>query len=252
MQIQPLVRMKDIYKSFGAVQALRGASCEVLPGEVLGIVGDNAAGKSTMMKVLTGVYQPDEGHIYFEGKPLHFREPMDSRRHGIEMIYQDFALAENLDVRSNIFLGREIERRYFGGLVRVLNNRKMEEESLRVLDLLDLEINPRLKVRRLSGGQRQAVAIGRAVAFDAKLVIMDEPTASLAVGKVGKLLALVRRLKELNVAVIIISHRLDEIFEIGDHVTVMKEGRDVGTFLIKEVTQSHVRRLIVEGGRIDA
>jgi ABC-type sugar transport system ATPase subunit len=246
METVPLVRMEGIFKSFGAVQALCGANLEVAPGEVHGIVGDNAAGKSTLMKVLTGVHQPDEGRLYFQGEPVHLSNPMESRRRGIEMIYQDFALAENLDVRSNIFLGREIQRKHLG-LLPYLDNRKMEAESLRVLKLLDLQINPRLKVRRLSGGQRQGIAIGRAVAFDAKLVIMDEPTASLAVGKVGKLLELIRRLRELKVAVVIISHRMDEIFEVGDRVTVMKEGKDLGTFRIKDVTQAEIRRYIVAG-----
>jgi ABC-type sugar transport system ATPase subunit len=205
---QPLVKLSDIWKSFGAIQALRGVSLDVMPGETLGLLGDNAAGKSTLMKILTGVYQPDRGQIHVAGEWVVLDRPSESRRRGIEMIYQDFALAENLDVRANIFLGREIRKSYLGGLVRILDNRAMEAESQRVIGSLDLQMNPRLKVRRLSGGQRQAVAIGRALAFDAQLIIMDEPTANLAVGKVEKLLELTKRLHNLGVAVIIITHRL--------------------------------------------
>jgi ABC-type sugar transport system ATPase subunit len=171
---EPLVELVDIWKSFGAVQALRGVSLDVMPGETVALLGDNAAGKSTLMKILTGVYQPDRGQIRVGGDLVVFNRPSESRRRGIEMIYQDFALAEHLDVKSNIFLGREMRKSYLGGLIQVLDNRGMERESQRVIASLDLQMSMRLKVRRLSGGQRQAVAIGRALAFDARLIIMDE------------------------------------------------------------------------------
>jgi ABC-type sugar transport system ATPase subunit len=244
---QPLVKLSDIWKSFGAIQALRGVSLDVMPGETLGLLGDNAAGKSTLMKILTGVYQPDRGQIHVAGESVVLDRPSESRRRGIEMIYQDFALAENLDVRANIFLGREIRKSYLGGLVRILDNRAMEAESQRVIGSLDLQMNPRLKVRRLSGGQRQAVAIGRALAFDAQLIIMDEPTANLAVGKVEKLLELTKRLHNLGVAVIIITHRLDEAFAVCSRLVIMRQGQVVGRFPAANVSESEVANLISKG-----
>jgi ABC-type sugar transport system ATPase subunit len=244
---QPLVELSDIWKSFGAIRALRGVSLNIMPGETLGLLGDNAAGKSTLMKILTGVYQPDRGQIHVGGKSVVFDRPSESRRRGIEMIYQDFALAENLDVRANIFLGREIRKSYLGGLVKILDNRAMEAESQRVIGSLDLQMNPRLKVRRLSGGQRQAVAIGRALAFDARLIVMDEPTANLAVGKVEKLLELTKRLHNLGVAVIIITHRLDEAFAVCSRLVIMRQGQVVGRFPAAKVSESEVAHLISKG-----
>jgi ABC-type sugar transport system ATPase subunit len=244
---QPLVELVDIWKSFGAVQSLRGVSMDIMPGETFGLLGDNAAGKSTLMKVLTGVYQPDRGQIIVGGQPVVFDRPSESRRRGIEMIYQDFALAENLDVRSNIFLGREMRKSYLGGLIKVLDNRGMERETRRVIGSLDLQMNPRLKVRRLSGGQRQAVAIGRALAFDARLIIMDEPTANLAIGKVEKLLELTKRLHDLGVAVIIITHRLDEAFAVASRLMVMRQGQVVGRFRAADVTEHELSHLISKG-----
>ncbi|TAM66933.1 MAG: sugar ABC transporter ATP-binding protein [Microbacteriaceae bacterium] len=248
----PLVALSGIRKSFGAVHSLRGVSIDVMPGETFALLGDNAAGKSTLMKVLTGVYQPDEGTISFDGKPVRFPSPAVSRSHGIEMIYQDFALADNLDVRSNIYLGRELRKNFIGPLVRILDNRKMEQETRRVLDALDIRINPRLKVKRLSGGQRQAVAIGRALAFDARLVIMDEPTANLSVAKVDKLIEVTQRLKELGIAVIIITHRLDEAFAVADRVAVMRQGEVVGRFNTADVTERQIAHLISHGAMPEA
>ena len=244
---QPLVALKDIRKSFGAVRSLRGVSIDVMPGETFALLGDNAAGKSTLMKVLTGVYQPDAGVIEWEGTPVSFPNPSDSRGRGIEMIYQDFALADNLDVRSNVFLGREPRKRVLGPVFQVLDRKKMERETLRVLKTLDIEISPRLKVKRLSGGQRQAVAIGRALAFDARLVIMDEPTANLSVAKVDKLIEVTQRLKELGIAVVIITHRLDEAFAVADRLAVMRQGEVVGRFATADVTETQVAHLISHG-----
>lgn len=243
----PLVALQEIRKTFGAVRSLRGVSLDILPGETFALLGDNAAGKSTLMKVLTGVYQPDEGQIQFEGEPVVFSTPALSRARGIEMIYQDFALADNLDVRSNIFLGREPKKRRLLGLIRTLDTKKMEQETLRVLKTLEIDIDPRLKVKRLSGGQRQAVAIGRALAFDARLVIMDEPTANLSVAKVDKLIEVTQRLKELGIAVIIITHRLDEAFAVADRLAVMRQGEVVGRFRTDEITETEVAHLIAHG-----
>jgi simple sugar transport system ATP-binding protein len=243
----PLVSLTDIRKSFGAVTALRGVSLEVKPGETFALLGDNAAGKSTLMKILTGVYQPDHGTIALDGKPVDFPNPSISRSQGIEMIYQDFALADNLDVRTNIFLGREPRKNLIGSLVRIVDTKHMERETQRVLDTLDIPINPRLKVRRLSGGQRQAVAIGRALAFEARLIIMDEPTANLSVAKVDKLIEVTQRLKGLGIAVIIITHRLDEAFAVADRFAVMRQGEVVGQFVNGEVTETQVAHLISHG-----
>ena len=244
---QPLVELIDIWKSFGAIRALQGVTLDILPGETLALLGDNAAGKSTLMKILTGVYQPDRGQIRIAGESVVFDRPSKSRRRGVEMIYQDFALAENLDIRANIFLGREIRKSYLGGLLKILDNRKMEDESRRVIGSLDLQMNPRLKVRRLSGGQRQAVAIGRALAFDARLIVMDEPTANLAVGKVEKLLELTNRLHDLGVAVIIITHRLDEAFAVCSRLVIMRQGQVVGRFQAEKTNESEVAHLISKG-----
>jgi ABC-type sugar transport system ATPase subunit len=244
---EPLVSLTNIRKSFGAVTALRGVSIDVMPGETFALLGDNAAGKSTLMKVLTGVHQPNAGTIAWDGKPVEFPSPAVSRAQGIEMIYQDFALADNLDVRTNIFLGREPRKKLLGTPVRVVDTKHMERETKRVLDSLDIPINPKLKVRRLSGGQRQAVAIGRALAFDARLIIMDEPTANLSVAKVDKLIEVTQRLKDLGIAVIIITHRLDEAFAVADRFAVMRMGEVVGTFLNGEVTETQVAHLISHG-----
>lgn len=243
----PLVALDNIRKSFGAVTALRGVSLDVMPGETFALLGDNAAGKSTLMNILTGVHQPDAGSIKLDGKTVEFTTPAASRQQGIEMVYQDFALADNLDVRTNIFLGREPQRRLAGTPVRVIDRKKMEAEANRVLAQLDIPINPRLKVRRLSGGQRQAVAIGRALAFDARLIIMDEPTASLSVAKVDKLIEVTQKLKELGIAVIIITHRLDEAFAVADRFAVMRHGEVVGRMRTGEVSETEVAHLISHG-----
>lgn len=243
----PLIALTDIRKTFGAVTALRGVSIDVLPGETFALLGDNAAGKSTLMKVLTGVYQPDGGTIELDGQRVDFHTPSASRDKGIEMVYQDFALADNLDVRTNVFLGREPQKNILGPLVRIIDRKKMEAETIRVLERLDIPINPRLKVKRLSGGQRQAVAIGRALAFDARLIIMDEPTANLSVAKVDKLIEVTQRLKDLGIAVIIITHRLDEAFAVADRFAVMRQGEVVGRFRTGEVSETQVAHLISHG-----
>ncbi|MFC0528993.1 ATP-binding cassette domain-containing protein [Phytohabitans kaempferiae] len=243
----PLVKLTGIHKRFGAVHSLRGVDLDVMPGETFGLLGDNAAGKSTLMKVLTGVYQPDAGTIELDGVERTFPTPASSRNAGIEMIYQDFALSDNLDVRANIFLGREPRRRILGPFLQVVDTKATERETKRVLEMLDIEINPRLKVHRLSGGQRQAVAIGRALAFDARLVIMDEPTANLSVAKVDKLIEVTARLKKLGIAVIIITHRLDEAFAVADRIAVMRQGSVVGRFAAGDVTETQVAHLISHG-----
>jgi ABC-type sugar transport system ATPase subunit len=219
--------MVDIQKSFGAVQALRSVALTLNHGEVLGLVGDNAAGKSTLMKVLSGAYIPDTGHILIDSQKVHITNPEDSRRLGIEMVYQDYALANNLDVSANVFLGREIVKWKLGP-IGMMDKKSMEEKAQGLLERLRIEIDSvRLKVEKLSGGQRQAVAIGRATAFNAKVIIMDEPTAALSVAAISKVLDLIRELKSLGSSIIMISHRLEDIYEVSDRVIVLRHGRKV-------------------------
>jgi ABC-type sugar transport system ATPase subunit len=247
-----VVEMFHVFKSFGPVQALRNVDLRLGYGEVLGLVGDNAAGKSTLMKVLTGAYAPDSGNIRFDGQEVKWTSPHESRLAGIEMVYQDFALAGNLDICSNIFLGREVVQPVLGGGLRLLHESHMEEQARCLLERLKIEIRSvRLKVENLSGGQRQAVAIARATAFQAKVVIMDEPTAALAVKEVAKVLEIIRGLEEHNIGVIIISHRLQDIFQVCDRIMVLRQGRNVGERLAAETTMDEIVAMIV-GAKEDA
>jgi simple sugar transport system ATP-binding protein len=241
------VEMRGIYKSFGAVQALRNVDLFLGHNEVLGLVGDNAAGKSTLMKVLSGAYVPDRGEIFIDGQPAEINEPKDSRRLGIEMVYQDFALAGNIDVAGNIFLGQEIKgESALARLLRIMNRRKMETEAHSLLSRLRIEVaSVRHKVDTLSGGQRQAVAIARATAFNARVVIMDEPTANLSVTAIEKMRELIKNLKEHDVSAILISHRLEDIFQVGDRVMVLKHGKRVGDRRVSEITRDEVVSLMV-------
>jgi len=237
--------MQGIVKNFGPVQALRGVDLRLNRHEVLGLVGDNGAGKSTLMKVLTGVHQPDGGQIFFEGNPATFASPHDSRGIGIEMVYQDLALSGNLSVDANIFLGREMTKGYFGGLIKMLNHKGMAQEAARLLERLRIDIKSvTYQVETLSGGQRQAVAIGRSAGFDAKVVVMDEPTAALAVKEVSKVLDLIRGLKDHDVAVILISHRLQDIFAVCDRIMVLRQGQVVGNLLKSQTSMDEIVALI--------
>jgi ABC-type sugar transport system ATPase subunit len=224
---KPVVEMRDIKKHFAAVQALRGVDLALHHNEVLGLVGDNAAGKSTLMKVLSGAYIPDGGEILIEGKKVTFANPMDARRQGIEMVYQDYALANNLDVAGNVFMGREVVRIKLGPL-GIMDYPYMEQETQNLLQRLNIKIaSVRQRVERLSGGQRQAVAIARATAFDAKVIIMDEPTAALSVAAIDQVLELVQELKAQGSSIIIISHRLEDIYRVSDRMIVLRQGRKV-------------------------
>lgn len=227
MTVTPIVEMINIRKSFGAVQALRSVDLTLNQGEVLGLVGDNAAGKSTLMKVLSGAYIPDAGDILINSQKAHITNPQDSRRLGVEMVYQDYALANNLDVSANVFLGRELVRWNLGP-IKLMDKKSMEEQAKGLIGRLKIEIDSvRLKVEKLSGGQRQAVAIGRATAFNARVIIMDEPTAALSVAAIDKVLDLIRELKGFGSSIIMISHRLEDIYEVSDRVIVLRHGRKV-------------------------
>jgi ABC-type sugar transport system ATPase subunit len=240
----PIVEMQDIHKNFGAVRALRGVDLSLYPNEVLGLVGDNAAGKSTLMKVLSGAYIPDKGQIKINGETVEINSPLDSRNLGIEMVYQDYMLADNLDVASNVFLGHEAVRWKFGPL-RILDKKLMEQDTRELIDRLKIDISSvRLKVQNLSGGQRQTVAIGRATAFDARVIIMDEPTAALSVAAIDKVVDLINELKEQGASIIIISHRLEDIFRCGDRVMVLRHGRKVGDLKIQGDIHSYREEVV--------
>jgi ABC-type sugar transport system ATPase subunit len=223
----PIVEMRNIKKNFGGVQALQGVDLVLHHNEVLGLVGDNAAGKSTLMKILSGAYIPDEGEIFIEGKKAHIANPWNARQQGIEMVYQDLALADNLDVAANVFMGREAASVKLGPM-SIMDEHYMGQETQRLLNRLKIDISSvRLKVESLSGGQRQAVAIARATAFNNKVTIMDEPTAALSVAAIDKVLDLVRELKAQGSSIIIISHRLEDIYKVSDRMMVLRHGRKV-------------------------
>jgi len=234
-----LLKAEGVYKYFGAITALRDVNFHVNAGEVVGVVGDNGAGKSTLMKILSGLYAPSEGTLIFAGSPVHFSSPRDARGVGIEMVYQDFALAGNLPIYENIYLGREPGRK-LGGLT-IIDRGLARKMAMEHLDRLKIHVKSvDQPVEELSGGQRQAVAIARATAFDAKVVIMDEPTAALAIKEVGKVLDLIRSLKDHGVAVIIISHRMDDIFYACDRVMALYQGTNFAESPLAMTTRNEV------------
>jgi ABC-type sugar transport system ATPase subunit len=244
--METILECKNLTKRFGGLVAVDDVSAEIHAGEVVGLVGDNGAGKSTLIKMISGVYQPNDGDIFFESKRVTFAGPREARDMGIETIYQDLALAENLDVGSNIFLGREIKNRLIGGAINTLNRSKMRDESSKVLKRLDIHI-PSLsqQIRNLSGGQRQGVAIARAIYWNAKMVIMDEPTAALGVSEQHKVLQLVRTLAGQGVPVLIISHNMQDVFAVADRIIVMRRGKKVGELIARESTPDEVVSLMV-------
>ena len=242
----PLVEMRNISKTFGAVVALRQVSLTIGAGEVVGLVGDNAAGKSTLMKILSGVYSPDAGEIRLDGEPRTLTTPMEARGAGIEMVYQDFALVPELSVTQNIFLGRELLQS--GPRSRFVDKPRMRERATHLIERLGLRVPPvDTPVRAISGGQQQAVAIARATAFDARLVIMDEPTANLAASAIGKVRAAIGRMKSHGVAVVIISHRIEDILETADRAVVLKHGHVVGERRMADTRGDELVHMIVAG-----
>jgi ABC-type sugar transport system ATPase subunit len=240
----PLLEVCHLTKRFGGLTAVDDVGLQVFPGEVVALLGDNGAGKSTLIKMVSGVYQPDEGQIFFQGKEVRLASPAGALELGIETLYQDLALAENLDVFSNVFLGREKTRRFLR-LIPVLDHPTMYEESKKVLDRLDIQI-PSLRklIKTLSGGQRQAVAIGRSIYWNAKLLIMDEPTAALGVQEQRKVLDLVRLLGSQGIPVIIISHQMYDVFAVSDRLVVMRRGKKVAERITKQTNTDEVVSLI--------
>jgi ABC-type sugar transport system ATPase subunit len=246
MDNEPMLSVNNIVKRFGGLVALKGVDFDVHPGEVVALVGDNGAGKSTLIKCISGVYLPDEGSIHFQGNEVRFSRPIQARNAGIETIYQDLALTGNLDIAANIFMGRELEKRYVGGLIRTLNDEQMRKESKDVLDTLDIHI-PDLTapIDRLSGGQRQAVAIARAVYWNARLMIMDEPTNNLGVPEQRKVFELINTLRERQVPVILISHTLPDVFAVADRIIVLHRGRKVAEKQTQETNSQEIVQYMV-------
>lgn len=237
-----LLELRNTAKHFGAIRALDGVSFSMEPGEVVGLMGDNGAGKSTLVKVLSGNFTPTSGEYLIDDRPVVFNKPVDARRAGIEVVYQDLAICDNLTAAANVFLGREITRSF--GPFRVLDHRAMRERAAELFRELKSETRPRDLVRQMSGGQRQAVAIARTRLADAKVVLMDEPTAAISVRQVAEVLALIGRLRDRGIAVILISHRMPDVFGVCDRVIVLRRGTKVADKKIADSSPEEITALI--------
>src|SRR5437588_5076992 len=241
LQEVPRLQVKGLVKSFGAVQALRGVDLEARAGEVTALLGNNGAGKSTLIKCIAGTHVPDSGQILLDGQPQHFRTPIDATNAGIETVYQDLALCDNLDVVANLFLGRESVRVWVPGVYRTINEEAMEQRAIEALSVLKINIpSVRSLVAQLSGGQRQSIAVAKAVLWSPKVVILDEPTAALGVAQTKQVLDLIRRLREQGLAVLVITHNMVDVFEVADRAIVLRLGRRVATLRIAESTPEEV------------
>jgi simple sugar transport system ATP-binding protein len=242
----PILEASGLNKRFGGIHAVRDVSLHVMPGEVVALAGDNGAGKSTVIKMISGVYKPDGGEVRYQGERVDQLTPREIRDRGIETIYQDLALADNLDAGTNLFLGREKLRHFLG--LPFLDRRTMRSEAEKALKALGIVVRDLdAPVRTLSGGQRQALAIGRAVYWQARLLIMDEPTAALGVPEQREVLALIHRLKESGVGIIFISHNLHDIFAVSDRIVVLERGRKAGERLATETDGDEVVKLMMGG-----
>ena len=241
MTTTPLVGIERIRKEFGAVVALQEVTLDVDPGEIVALVGDNGAGKSTAVKCIAGVYPPTSGQILLEGQPVHFSSPLDARSHGIEAVFQDLALANLQPVYMNMFLGRELVR----GPLRRLDREAMAADTQTLLDEFDVRIDsPHKMIRDLSGGQRQGVAIARAVRWAQRLVLMDEPTAALGVTETRRVEELIRRMRDRGRAILIVSHSLDQVFRLADRICVLRRGKQVGIRRTSETTSDEIVAMI--------
>lgn len=237
----PTLQLRGVSKAFGAVQALQEVDFEVYSGEVVGLVGDNGAGKSTLIKIMAGAYKADKGEIFIDGARVNINSPQDANKVGIETVYQDLALCDNMDVVSNLFLGREERRTIIPYLVRPLRDQEMEVRTREVLKELNVKLpSMRVPVEALSGGQRQSVAVAKAILRNAKVVLLDEPTAALGVAQTRQVLELIGRLRAQGLAVVVISHNLADVFEVVDRVIVLRLGRRVATFDIRSTTREQV------------
>jgi ABC-type sugar transport system ATPase subunit len=247
----PLIEARGVTKSFGRVVALRGADFAAWPGEVSALVGDNGAGKSTLIKIFSGALQPDGGELFLDGQSIHIASPAEARQLGIETVYQDLALAPSLDVASNLFLGREARQRGLLGAIGFLDDRLMRKRARQEMANLQIGLSSvRQPVLTLSGGQRQAIAVARAVAWGRRIVIMDEPTAALGIRESRMVLRLIKRIKETGVAVIMISHNLPEVFEVADRITILRLGRTVRQMRREEASMDDVVAFMT-GARVE-
>ncbi len=238
----PVIEISGISKHFGSIQALTDISVTLARGEVVGLMGDNGAGKSTLMRIIAGNFRPSQGTIAIEGRPVSFHNPIDARRAGIEIVYQDLALCDNLTAAANVFLGRELRKGF--GPFHVLDYAAMYRRAGSLFKELKSETRPRDLVRQMSGGQRQAVAIARTRLSDAKIVLMDEPTAAISVRQVAEVLNLIRRLREQGLSVVLVSHRMPDVFAVADRVIVMRRGRKVADKAIAATSPEEVTGLI--------
>jgi simple sugar transport system ATP-binding protein len=238
----PLLELRSVSKHFGAIKALNEIDMTLGHGEVVGLMGDNGAGKSTLVKIISGNFPPSHGHILVEGAEVHFHKPIDARRKGVEVVYQDLALADNLTAAANVFLGRELKTGVWP--FAVLDTRRMVERAGQIFSELKSETRPRDLVRKMSGGQRQAVAIARTRLTNAKLVLMDEPTAAISVRQVAEVLDLIRRMKAQGVTVVLISHRMPDVFAVCDRVIVLRRGAKVADKTVAETSPEEITGLI--------
>ena len=237
-----LLEVRNVSKSFGAIHAVNDISWSIEPGEVVGLMGDNGAGKSTLVKLIAGNFPPTDGEVLVDGEVCHFHKPIQARAKGIEVVYQDLALADNLTAAQNVFLGRELNKGFWP--FRVLDKQAMIDRSAKLFDELKSETRPRDLVKKMSGGQRQAVAIARTRLSNAKLVLMDEPTAAISVRQVAEVLELIRRLKHRGVAVILISHRMPDVFAVSDRIIVMRRGTKVADKATTSTSPEEITGLI--------
>lgn len=236
------LRISNISKNFGAIRALDGVSLSVQPGEVIGLMGDNGAGKSTLVKIIAGNFRPSGGQMFLDGDQYDFHRPRDAQIAGIEIVHQDLALCDNLTAASNVFLGREPRRRI--GPFRIIDYPAMNRKSAELFMQLKSETRPRDLVRRMSGGQRQAVAIARTLLSDARLVLMDEPTAAISVRQVAEVLNLIRHLRDEGIAVILISHRMPDVFAVADKIAVLRRGHMVANKPASQTSPEEITGLI--------
>ena len=237
-----LLELRGIAKHFGAIEALKGVDLTIEPGEVVGLMGDNGAGKSTLVRVIAGNFRPSEGELRIQGEVKHFHKPVDARAEGIEVVYQDLALCNNLTAAANVFLGRELKRKI--GPLSILDYPAMYVRVAELFKELKSETRPRDLVKQMSGGQRQAVAIARTRLTDARIVLMDEPTAAISVRQVAEVLDLLKRLRDQGMAILLISHRMPDVFAVADRIVVLRRGRKVADKMVAHSSPEEVTGLI--------